>query len=366
MWWAAPYTTAGALAPGTSPLIQCVLNRDDQIFVTGGTGFIGSYLLRYLVREGYRNIRAVRRAGSDMTLAAPVADKVEWVKGDIRDIFFLEDGMQNARWVFHCAAQLSFQPREVKEMMQINVEGTANVVNTALFAGVEKLVHVSSIEAVGRSKNGATLRENNIWQRSRFNTNYAVSKFLGEQEVWRAAAEGLTTAVVNPAVVLGGGRWEDGPLQFFRLAWNNFPLYPAGASGFVDVRDVARFMVHLMESQINGERFLLSAENMSYQLLMERLAHYLDRRPPGICLQPWMQGLAWRLSWLQRRLSSRPSPITRETALIASSTFFIDPSKSRSALDFDYLPIEETLAATAQRFREAAQNDFAPRLLPLV
>ncbi len=342
------------------------LNTDKQILVTGGTGFIGSYLLRYLVQEGCRHIRAVRRTGSDLSLVAPVADAIEWVEGDVRDVFFLEDCMQDARLVFHCAAKLSFHSAEVKEMMQINVEGTANVVNAALHTGVEKLLHVSSVEAIGRSRDGETLTESNIWQRSRFHTNYALSKFLGEQEVWRGVAEGLTANVVNPAVVIGGGRWEEGPLQFFRLVWDNFPFYPAGGSGFVDVRDVTRFMVRLMESDISGERFLLSADNMSYRALMERLAHYLDRRPPSIRLHPWMQALGWRLAWLQRLLGSRSLPLTRETARIASSTFFIDPAKSRAALDFDYLPIEETLAAAAQRFREAVQDDFAPRLLPLV
>ena len=347
-------------------MTSTALNKETQILVTGGTGFIGSYLLRYLVREGYRGVRAVRRPGSDMRLVEPVADQIDWVEGDLRDIFFLEESMHAVETIIHCAAKLSFQPGEEKEMMQVNVQGTANVVNAALHTGVEKLLHVSSVEAVGRSKDGETLRENSRWQRSRLNTPYAISKFLGEQEAWRGMAEGLTVNVVNPAVVLGAGRWEEGPLQFFRLTWNNFPFYPSGAAGFVDVRDVARFMVRLLERDISGERFLLSAENMSYRSLMERLAHYLDRRPPSIRLAPWMQGLAWRFAWLKRQLGAPPSPITRETTRIASSTFFVDPAKSRTALDFDYLPIEETLAATAQRFREAAANGFSPRLLPLV
>ena len=342
------------------------MNKDNQILVTGGTGFIGSYLLRYLIREGYRRVRATRRKDSQLDLVAPVADQIEWFEGDILDVTFLEEAMRGVELVYHCAAIISFDPREAGLMMQVNVEGTANMVNAALNEGVRKLIHVSSVAAIGRSKDGETLTEKRIWQRSRFNTNYAISKVLGEQEAWRGLAEGLPVNIVNPSIVIGGGRWEEGPLQFFGLAWNNFPFYTPGASGFVDVRDVARFMVRLMDSSITGQRYILSAENMQYKTLMEKIAHYLNRRPPRYRLRRWMQQLYRWAAWLPARFGGYSPPVTLETVQLASSSFFFDNAKSIDQLNFNYLPFEETLASTCREFKEASTDNFSPRILPLI
>lgn len=355
-------------ADSGKPLKQQTLNNDKNIpiFVTGGTGFVGSYLLRYLLRYGYRRIRAVRRAESDLSLVAEIKDRIQWVEGDILDPVFLEEAMAGIRQVYHCAAIVSFDPRDRQRMMTVNVEGTATVVNTALYLGIEKLVHVSSIAALGRTKQTIQIDEKAQWVRSKYNSNYAVSKYLSEQEVWRGMAEGLNVAVVNPGIILGSGRWEEGPLKLFRLAWRSFPFYTQGITGFVDVRDVARFMVQLMESNVTSQRYILSAEDLSYRQILQMMAGQLETKPPSIAATPLMQQFIWRWEWLRTRLFGGSPVITRETAHNARRRYQFINEKSRADFNFEYLPIRQTIAEAGRQFKEAAQNGFEPAVLPLI
>lgn len=340
-------------------------NKDALILVTGGTGLVGSYLIRYLLRQGYTRIRALCRAGSSFALLGDAQERVEWVKTDLLDVLGLEDALAGVRFVYHCAALISFDPAERELMLRINRDGTANIVNGCLYAGVEKLVHLSSIAAIGRDPKNAKVDENTKWQNSKDNSTYAISKFQGEQEVWRGQAEGLRVAVLNPSVILGGGFWHSGPQQVFGVVWRSYPFYPVGHTGFVDVRDVARFAILLMESEKDGERYLLNGDNASYQQVQNEIARILDRRPPRIALTPGRAALAARLEWLGSKLLGRAPLITRETAQLTTSSYTYLNDKSRRDLNFEYIPLSETIRETSELFREAAADNFPPKVLPL-
>ena len=342
-------------------------SKDKQILVTGGTGFLGSDLLRYLLREGYTRVRALRRPDSRVDLVADIAEQIMWVEADLLDIFALEDAMQGVQQLYHCAAIVSFDPRDRDQMRQVNVEGTANVVNAALHAGIEKMVHVSSIAAIGRSKQSNIVNEQNKWERSDYNSEYAISKYLSENEVWRGMAEGLPVAVVNPSVIMGSGRWHEGPQQLFRLVSKNFPFYATGVSGFVDVRDVARFMMQLMESNIKGDRYILNADNLSFQTIMNEIAGHLQRPQPRVRVTPLIQQIAWRVEWLRAQLFGHRPLITREVARHATRSFYYQNDKSLADFpDFEYTPIQQTIAETCRQFRQAAEADFPAQVLPLI
>lgn len=337
-----------------------------NILVTGGTGFVGSYLLRYLVNAGYTNIRATKRSSSAMDLVAPIQDQIEWVEADLLDVPALEDAMEGIKQVYHCAALISFAPKDVPKMMMINQKGTENIVNLALHKGIKKLVHVSSIAALGRNQQSNVVSEKDKWERNKNNSNYSISKYLAEQEVWRGMAEGLDVAIVNPAVILGAGRWNEGPLKLFGLVWKNFPFYPKGISGFVDVRDVARFMIQLMESDISGERFILSSENLSFKKLQEDIALRLKRKKPSILVNPFIQEIAWRLERIRGFFLSNHDPlITRETAAHSSKQFHYSNDKSKQLLPFEYIPIEQTIEETSKLFLTASTDDFKSKYLDL-
>lgn len=336
-----------------------------KIFVTGGTGFLGSYLLRYLVQQGERNIRALKRETSDMTLVASIADKIEWVESDILDLMGLEEAMRGVNLVYHCAAVVSYDARERDWLYEVNVIGTQNIVNIALHLGIEKLLHVSSIAALGRTKGSTTLDETAEWKGEDGQSHYAISKHLAELEVWRGIAEGLSAAIINPSVILGAGFWKKGTAKLFLNAWKKFPFYPQGGTGFVDVRDVARAAILLMNSDIDSERFIINSANWSYKEQMFSMSNALNKKPPFIKVTPFIQEIAWRAATLQAFLLRRPAFVTKETARMSARRYYYDTSKSMEQLELTYTPIAQTIQETAKLLKAAAQENFQAKVLPL-
>ncbi len=328
-----------------------------SILVTGGTGFLGSYLIRELLRCETGAIRAVRRPQSRMEMTEGFENRVEWAEGNILDVPFLETALEGVKYVFHCAGMVSYDSRDVEQMYQVNKEGTANIVNIALETGVEKLIHTSSIAAIGRNERENQLDEKTKWQRSKLNTHYAVSKYLAEQEVWRGAAEGLKVAVASPGVILGSQLWNGGTGKMFERVWKGLKYYTPGVNGFVDVRDVARFMALLGPSDVENERFILSAENLPYKTVFEEIANALHKTPPQTGAGAFMRGAAWRADWVKSRINGTRSLITKETAMNSARQYFYSNEKSlRYFPQFNYRPVRETIGETGKQFLESKKE----------
>jgi nucleoside-diphosphate-sugar epimerase len=340
--------------------------KQKHILVTGATGLVGSYLLRYLLKEGYTNVRACRRPESSMALVTSVQNRVEWMECDILNIDELEDAMDGVHQIYHCAALVSYDLKDKDALYKINKEGTENVVNMALICQVEKLVHVSSVATIGRDLKGSLITEKTKWERNEMVTHYAKSKYLAEMEAWRGAAEGLNVVVVNPSTILGSGFWDKGTSRFFELAWHSFSWYSKGSAGFVDVRDVAQLMIKAMETAESGERFILSGENLPYKELMAQIARHLDRPAASRKMQDWMQGGLWRWEWFVAWLNGSKPYITKEVAKKVSILYAYDNSKSVEAFTHTYQAISETIASVAGQFKEAAADNFSVRVMPLV
>jgi nucleoside-diphosphate-sugar epimerase len=321
-----------------------------MILVTGGTGFLGSHLLRKLISAG-QPVRALYRKEIPQQVK-DIQHKIEWVQGDVLDVGALEDAMAGIDKVYHCAAVVSFRPGEHQQMMKVNVEGTANVVNLAIDAGVKKLVHVSSVAALGRARTGE-LDESAEWHESKRNSKYAVSKYLSEMEVWRGMAEGLDVAIVNPSIILGVGYWEDGSGLLIKNAWKEFPYYTQGINGFTDVRDVAEAMFRLMESDIVGERFVISTENWPYYDLFTEMAQQLGKKPPHIAVKPWMAEVVWRMEALKSKFTGKKGILTKETARTAQLKVYYRSEKILKALPgFSFTPLRTTIADMCRVFLE--------------
>jgi dihydroflavonol-4-reductase len=338
-------------------------SNNPAIFVTGGTGFIGAYLLRALLNKGYTQIRALRRSNSPMDLVADFQDRIEWVEGDLLDTHRIDQYLREQTWVFHAAAMVSFDPRDRRQMRAINVDGTANLVNLSLLNDISKFLHVSSIAAIGRPEEVRPINEAEKWERNKKNSQYAISKYQAEMEVWRGMAEGLKVAIVNPSVVIGSGYWDRGTARFFRMLSQGYPFYPLGATGFVDVRDVADFSIALMESPIQDQRFILNGVNWSYQQFFQTISEALEVKPPRYIARPWMGNLLWRLEWVRARLFGATPLLTRESARSAQSSWEFINDRSRQALNFTYRPLEQTIRETAALWREAEAQGEKPMLL---
>ncbi len=340
------------------------MNKQASILITGATGLVGSYLLHYLLQEGYENVAILKRKSSDTSLINSVLGKIKCFEGDVLYIDTLDDALEGVEYVFHCAAMVSYDSRDRDILMQNNVEGTANVVNFCLEKGIKKLVHVSSIAAIGRDKNQAITDEKSRWNNNPNLTQYAISKYLSEQEVWRGAAEGLSVAIVNPPIILGSGHWDRSSTALFKQVWDGLRFYPIGASSFVDVRDLARFMTLLMESEVENERFIVSGGNLSFQSLFSMMAKNMDKKVPTIKVSPFLRALAWRVEWLRSLFTGKKVLITRETAMISSQTYQFDASKSVNFFSFQYTPLEKTISEVSEQLKIAATEDFKPMLLP--
>jgi len=324
-----------------------------MILITGASGFLGSHLVRALAGR-QTPVRALyhSNAPADDLLLLP---GVEWRQCDLLDIFAVEEVMDGVDEIYHCAAIVSFHPRQKERMIHFNVESTANVVNEALERGIRKLLFVSSVAALGRSQEGKKeVTEEEEWEESRYNSRYGLSKHVAEMEVWRAAAEGLDTVIVNPGIILGEGNWEVGSARLMKVVDKEFPFYTQGINAWVDVADVVRAMIALMESKVSSERFILSAGNFAYRDIFTMMAQELGRKPPHIKAGTLLTGLVWRWSMFRSRIFGETATITRETAATAQKQVFYNNSKLfRFLPEFRYTEMNETIRRMAKAFRLA-------------
>jgi nucleoside-diphosphate-sugar epimerase len=314
------------------------------VLVTGGTGFLGAYILRELVEKGYP-VRAIRRSDKQPFYISPsILEKVEWVLGDIMDTSSLEEAMEGVDAVIHAAAKVSFARSDKHELLTTNIEGTANVVNIAIEQGIRRLVHVSSVAALGRTRKGEKVTEEKKWESNKNQTTYGISKFHGELEVWRAIGEGLSAVIVNPSTILGYGDWNTSSCAIFRNVYRGFPWYSNGINGFVDVTDVADAIVALLESDVTGQRFILNGDNWSFRQLFNTIATAFGKKHPHREATPFLGSIAWRLEKIKSLFSGRRPLLTRESARVAQSKTFFDNGKIlRQLPDFRFTPLEDTI-----------------------
>ena len=252
-----------------------------MILVTGGSGLLGSHLLLELVRE-HEEVVALKRPTSDLEEVKRVfsyysgeADElfklIDWVDADLLNYADVERVMIDIDQVYHCAATVSFQPRDRQWMIDYNTQSTANIVNACMATSVDKLLHVSSSSAIGRSPEGSPADESMIWAHTKSSTGYSVSKFKSEMEVWRGIEEGLKAVIVNPTIILGPGFWNRGSSSMFSRVAGGLKFATPGVTGYVGVQDVVSAMTQLMASDISGERFIVNSGDFSFRDVFEMM-----------------------------------------------------------------------------------------------
>ena len=324
-----------------------------MILVTGGAGLVGKELITQLLQAG-KQVRAIY----NKTMLADFQNKnLQQMQCDILDVIGLEEAMKDVDQVYHCAAIITFNPLRKQEMFKINIEGTANVVNAALDAGIKKMVYVSSVAALGRIREDEPINETMNWSEETSNSAYGQSKYLAEMQVWRGIGEGLEAVIVNPVIVLGAGDWNGGSSQIFKNVYNEFPWYTNGSTGFVDVRDVVKAMIELMNSNIIAERFILSAENRTYANVFNLIAKAFGKKPPHRQVTPVIAKIVWRLEAIKRIFTGKEPLITKETAATALAKANFDNSKLKRFLpDFEYREIEDTVIDTCKALQQKINN----------
>ncbi len=238
-------------------------------------------------------------------------------------------------------------------MYQVNVDGTANVVNMALETGVRRLIHISSVAALGRTANESWVNEESKWEDNGVQTHYARSKFKAELQVWRGMAEGLEGLILNPSTILGYGDWNSGSCGLFKQIYDGFPWYTEGVNGFVDVCDVARATRLALESSLSEQRFLICAENWRFRDLQQAMAAGFGVKGPTRKATTFLLGLAWRLAAIKGWITGKQALLSKESARVGISQTHFDNRKFLEAFpEFSYRPLKETISEACQRYQQ--------------
>lgn len=327
-----------------------MMSDTGTVLVIGATGFIGSVLTRQLVDAG-TDVRIFRRDTSSLDLLGKYAERVEHAVGDLTRARSLYDAMQGIDRVYHVAAKVSFAPGERETLRRVNAEGTANVVNAALKAGIDRLAHTSSMAAFGRpAEPDGLIDETTPWQGGSHRSAYARSKRRGELEVHRGIAEGLDATIVNPSLVFGVGEGDTNTrriVEVVRSGW--LPAVPPGETNVVDVRDVARGLRAAMQKGETGRRYFLGSENLSWKALAGALAEAFDVPTPRRTVPSWLLSIGGAVAEGVSTLTRTRPLLTRSTARTAARSYRYDNRRARRELDCTFRPFKET----AQRISEA-------------
>ncbi|HVW96414.1 MAG TPA: NAD-dependent epimerase/dehydratase family protein [Mucilaginibacter sp.] len=319
-----------------------------MILITGATGFLGSEVALQLAEQGHY-IRCTKRYSSVIPeILKPLNGKIEWVDADLLDFFALEDALNGVTQVYHCAAWVSLKQADKKAMIYTNVTGTANLVNLCAEQNI-RMVHVSSVAAIGLAKPGELITENHHLDRDTETDGYAISKLESEMEVWRGIAEGLDAVIVNPSIIIGKNAGTEGSGALFETVRKGLKFYTAGSCGFVDSGDVAQCMIMLMESGITGERYIISAENREYKQLTAEIAAGFGIKPPNKAATPWMMELAWRGAKIASVFTGRPPAIDKVSAQSSTKTRDYDNSKISKAIGIRFRPVSDTIKEICER-----------------
>ncbi len=313
-----------------------------MILVTGATGFLGAELVKQLTDQNLL-VRALRRSSSKIPALLQNNTLVTWHIADINEPENLADAFEGVTKVYHCAATVSFDPKDKAKLLKINIEGTANIVNLCLENNI-RLLHVSSIAALGFPKKDELISEKHFWDYDPKAHNYAISKYQGEMEVWRGIAEGLDAVIVNPAVIIGKNAGFNGSGAIFKLVKEGLKFYTDGATGIVDVEDVAKCMILLMESGISEERYTLSADNLHYRDFFAEIAKGFGIKPPTKEAKRWMLGIAWRAAKFASLFTGKAAALTKDAARSSFNLSYYTNQKITDTLNFKFKPLNQSIA----------------------
>ena len=321
-----------------------------MVLVTGGTGLVGAHLILHLIENGdavraiYRKLESIQKTKNLFSLykKETLFEKIDWIQADIIDVTSLEIAFENVEYVYHCAALISFDPKDEDLLRKINIEGTANIVNFCIANGVKKLCFLSSISALGNLKeNEKIITEEAEWNPEKRHSDYAISKYGAEMEIWRGQQEGLETVIINPGIIIGPGFWEQGSGLLFKKIANGLSFYTKGVTGIIAVLDVVRIAVKLMKNEHSNERFTLIAENIAFKDLLESIADSLDVKRPSLHASPLLVNILYRIDWFFSNILGLKRKLDRATAKASYAQNRYSNEKIANTLGTNFLDIHQ-------------------------
>ena len=333
-----------------------------MILVTGGTGLVGAHLLFALI-DNNEEVRAIHREKSDLNAVKRVFsyytseveilfNKIDWQLADITDISSLESVFKNIDYVYHCAAYISFNPRHFKTLKKVNIEGTANVVNYCVSEKVTKLCYISSVASLGKTENESLITEECEFNPNVRNSVYSITKHQAQMEVWRGTQEGLDAIIVQPGVIIGEGILRSASCGIFRTISKGLKFYTPGGVGIVDVKDVVKAMVYLTKSNLKNQAYILVAENILYEKLLNKISNKLNKKAPRLCINKTLMLSFASFDWFLNKLFKTRRTLLKSTVRNLFKKSFYDSSKIINATNFKFRDVNKTLERVAENYRK--------------
>ncbi len=328
----------------------------SRVLITGATGFVGGHILGQLYLRGYK-IRATYRSANFDELALickalqidfdKLHSSVEWIKLDLLDKVALDRAMWDIDEVYHCAAMVNFDSDKANTLKDNNIGITQNIVDTCLRKRINKLCYISSIGALGGHRpTDGKIDEYCFADNEQTSSVYSNSKQLAEKVVWQAIKESLETIILNPGIILGPGSLDKGGNLLIKKIHRGMFCYTRGATGYVDVRDVAGIALYCMEHNITNRRLVCVSENLSYKELFKTILQVLNKRRPLVKIHKPLLYVAYAGVMLSNLFKKKKSPFTKATLLTSLKQHVYDNTRIRQTVDYKFTPIRQTIEDT--------------------
>ncbi|PWN70637.1 NAD-dependent epimerase [Chryseobacterium phosphatilyticum] len=322
-----------------------------MVFVTGATGILGRVIVLELLKRG-KNVRASKRTGSNLNEVRhsysfytdhpdDFFNRIQWVDVDFDDPDSLETALKGVEEVYHCAAKVSFHPKDEKEMYHTNIRGTESLLFACEGSGVKKFLHVSSVAVLDNFNEKGELDEESDFNPKLEHSAYAISKHLSEMEIWRASAEGMNVVIINPGMIVGSGNWSQSSGELFSTFEDNSFTF-AGGSAYVDVRDVAKTAIELMENNIFGDRFIIVSENKRFTEIAKQIRTKLGLKDAKI-LSGSILNIGRLANTLFGWLIPKLKMVTKTNIEAISSFNTISNHKVKEKLNYQFIPVQESI-----------------------
>ncbi|MCC5946484.1 MAG: NAD-dependent epimerase/dehydratase family protein [Bernardetiaceae bacterium] len=332
-----------------------------KCFITGANGLIGSYIARHLLAQGW-TLYGLRRSNSDMRFIDDIASQIHWFEGDICEPFGWEMALEGIDYIVHAAAFVSLAKQDEKRMFEINIEGTANLVNMASQYPIKKFCHISSVAAIGEPlPNRNSIAENHLWDNDVNHGSYPRSKHFSEREVWRAAIEGLPVIILNPSFVLGFGDPNRSSSALFGRLKKGLPFYGTGSLNYVDAEDLAHITHQALISDITSERYIVNAGKITYRQLFAQITELLDTKAPKRPLPYWLGEVAWRLDAARSFFTGKSPQITKQALQASRRNFLYEPDKLKKDFKYEFKALEDSLQNICPKYKAFFQAQTASK-----